>query len=235
MPLGLWLAAALTATRLSPEAQALVASVQAAIDTEKARQAALPPPKDDAERLARLGALDWAPRAVITTFDFARLPPDERDLASRAAGVRIEAQDRADAAVMLRLLPPEGWFLRSRYGARASEAAFHIVQHGPTGLQRRFLPVIGPLVAKGEIDGELYAKMFDRVAISDGRPQRYGTQFRCDGGKMRPYPIEDSAHLEDRRRTMGIDVTFEAMLAVAHAQPTCAQTPLPPPPGMKLD
>ena len=65
--IGLILAAALLAQQapagLSAEARTLVAPVAEAIAAEKARQAALPPPTTDRERLERMGALDQAVRS----------------------------------------------------------------------------------------------------------------------------------------------------------------------------
>lgn len=77
--------------------------------------------------------------------------------------------------------------------------------------------------------------MFDRVAISEDRPQRYGTQFRCDGGKWRPYPLEDEARVEAFRRDAGVAWTFAKNKQVMQSQPPCPQTRRPPPPGMRMD
>ena len=60
---------AASAAPLSPQARALVAPVQAAIDAERAAQAALPPPADDRERLIRMGRLDQAGRQVLLAHD----------------------------------------------------------------------------------------------------------------------------------------------------------------------
>jgi hypothetical protein len=234
--LALILAAAVAAPpALSPKGQALVSAIQASIDEVRARQAKLPPPKDDAERLVRLGDFDQAPRKVITAWDFSTIPEAERTEATRRASALIEAVDREDQAALLKMLPPEGWFLKSRYGAKAASAAFLIVQHSNHALQARFLPVLEPLVKQGEVEGDDYALMFDRVAVSEGRPQRYGSQFRCDGGKWRPYPIEDPAHLEARRKAMGFVETFADDKAIFAKMPSCPPTRSPPPPGMKLD
>ncbi|MBI1683213.1 DUF6624 domain-containing protein [Caulobacter hibisci] len=220
---------------VSPEARALIASVQASIDQEQARQAALPLPKDDAERLVRLGRLDQIPRRVALSFDYSTLPQAERDAAMRAAFAPIEAQDKSNREALLALLPPEGWFLRSRYGDKAATSAFHIIQHADTAAQERFLPALEPLVRAGEFEGQNYGMMFDRVATSNGRQQRYGTQFRCDGGKWRPYPIEDEAGLEARRALLAFPDPYAEYKARMQSGPPCPQTRSPPPPGMKLD
>ena len=219
----------------SAQGEALVAAVQASLDQVRQRQAGLPPPRDDADRIIRLGELDQAPRMVVTRFDWSTIPPEDRVATFRGEGAIMEASDQANLTQLLRMLPAEGWFLKSRYGPAAARAAFLIVQHSNLETQRRFLPRLQALARTGEVDGEDFGGMSDRVAISEGRPQRYGTQFRCDGGKWRPYPIEDEANLEGSRRALGFRITFDQTLAFFRAQPPCPQTPTPPPPGMKLD
>lgn len=224
--------AAQPAPGLSAETRAVLAPVAEAIAEVRTRHAALPPSKDDAEKLVRMGELDQAPRRVITTIDFSKVPAEERAAAVRAAGEMIEAVDHANQRALVGMLPPEGWFLRSRYGDKAAEAAFHIVQHSDVALWKRFLPVIETLVPKGEVAGRSYALMFDRLAVSEGRPQRFGSQFRCDNGRWRPYPLESPVKVDELRQSMSVGGSFAQMKARFEAMPPCPQTRSPPPPGM---
>lgn len=226
--------AAASAAPASAEGRNLVDAVEHSIAQVRARHASLPPASSDTERLIRLGELDRAPRMIMVTWDFGRMPISDRDSAIAAASAKIEAVDASNLESLLNMLPNEGWFWRSRYGDKASNAAFHIVQHSDLATQKRFLPVLEPLVAKNEVDGQNAALMSDRVAISEGRRQRYGSQFRCDGGKNRPYPIEDEAGLNARRAEAGMPPFYEYK-ARMQLQPNCPQTRSPPPPGMKLD
>ncbi|WP_436356022.1 DUF6624 domain-containing protein [Brevundimonas sp. CEF1] len=233
----MWLAAIMLGLQvqgLSPEAQAIIAPVATAIEDVRAQHAALGPAPDEQTRLKRMGELDQAGRRVIMQLDFSRLSDAERMAAVRAASAPIEAVDQENQQALIAMTPPEGWFLKSRYGAEAAAAAFHIVQHSDEALWRRFLPVLQPLVATDEIDGQSYAMMFDRLATSEGRPQRYGTQFRCDNGKWRPYPIENVEALEAHRQEMAFPVPFAAYRAHFESQPHCPQTLSPPPPGMDI-
>jgi hypothetical protein len=218
----------------SPEGRELIAAIEQSIAKARADNAALPPAKTDVERLQRLTELDQAPRRVVTTFDFGRIPEADRGAALNAASARIEAVDDENLAILLAMVPPEGWFLRSKYG-KAARIAFHIVQHSDVQTQKRFLPTLETLVPAGEFDGQSYGMMFDRVAISEGRPQRFGTQFRCDGGKWRPYPMEAADQVDARRKAMGFPEVFAAYKAQFDTSPTCPQTRSAPPPGMKLD
>lgn len=189
---------------LSPETRIAIAPVAAAIAEVHAKQAALPPPKDDAEKLLRMRDLDQAPRMAMTRIDPRKLPAEDRDAAFKIVSGQIRAIDAANQKALLEMLPPEGWFTIGTYGREASQAAFMIVQHANPELWRRFLPVLEPLAAKGEISGGDYALMYDRLATTEGRPQRYGSQMKCENGRFVPFPVEDPDRIEQRRAALGM-------------------------------
>ncbi|MEW5684542.1 MAG: DUF6624 domain-containing protein [Pseudomonadota bacterium] len=198
---------------LSPEAFSAIAPVVEAIAQERAAQAKLPPPKDDREKLIRLSKLDQAPRMALRHVDFSKAPAAEVPAAKAALTAALKEVDALTEAEVMRMVPPEGWFARSRYGEDGERAAFLIIQHSSIENWRRFLPVIERFVAKGEASGESYALMYDRVAITDKRPQRFGSQLRCEGGKLVPYPLEDPARVEAWRKEMGMPFTYAEQLA----------------------
>lgn len=108
--IGLILAAVLAMQdpTLSPEAQRLIAPVIEAMAEERARQAALPPPADDRERLERMGVLDQAGRRVLTGINLHELPPEQIPAARRAMWAPIVAADAEHAEVLLTMVPDEG-------------------------------------------------------------------------------------------------------------------------------
>lgn len=206
---------------ISPQVRTIIAPVTDVIAAEQARQAALPPPADDRERLERMGRLDQAGRMRIGEVDVSALPPEQRGAVFAAISAVIDPIDRANQQALTAMVPPEGWFLRSRYGNEAAMAAFHIVQHGGETLWRRYLPVLELLVASGEVEGEAYAKMFDRLAISEGRPQGYGTQFSCVSSRWTLAPLEDETRVETWRAGMGIVTPLSTYVEHMAAAPPC--------------
>ena len=205
---------------LSPETAAVIAPIAASIAKIRVQQAGLPAPKDDVEKLLRMKELEQAPRLALGTIDFSRIPNAERKAAMAAVWADISPIDQANQTQLLAMIPAEGWFTISRYGRPAAEAAFLIVQHADIEFQRRFLPTLERLAAPGEVEGGDYALMFDRVAVREGRPQRYGSQFRCEGGRWAPYPLEDPAKVDARRAAAGLS-TFGNNLARFAAMPPC--------------
>ena len=210
---------------LSPEAHALIAPVAEAIAAEEARQAALPPPASDRERLERMGVLDQVGRLAENPIDLSVLPEAEREAANAAIWTRLRALDHRLMAELLTMVPPEGWFLKSVYGARAAQAAFLIVQHSDVEHWRRFVPVLEPLVVAGEVDGQSYGLMYDRLANIEGRPQRYGTQVTCKAGRwvIDRENLEDPENADVRRREMGFPGTLAEYEQVFANRPPCEE------------
>ncbi len=204
----LWMSQQPDPDGLSRESRTAIRLVVEALETEKARQAALDPPTSDRERLERMGVLDQIGRRALNSVDYSRLPTDERPAARAAVWRVLGDNDRALMGELLAMVPPEGWFLKSVYGEQAAASAFLIVQHSGPEHWRRFLPVLEPLVAKGEVDGEEYGLMYDRLAVSEGRPQRYGTQMVCRDGRWAVDTLEDPEKVDVRRQEMGFRWTM---------------------------
>jgi hypothetical protein len=211
--------AATPASPLSPQAQALIAPVHDAIVRTRAELAALPPPKDDTERLLRMQKLDQAPRKVIQ-IDMTSLSPEEKVRAQAAMWAEITPIDEANQTALLAMLPPEGWFTISRYGKAGSTAAFLIIQHSNVDLWRRFMPVLKDLAAKGEVRGGDYALMYDRLALHDHQPQLYGSQMTCKAGRYAPDNLADPEHVDERRAAIGM-APYKDYLAMFANDPPC--------------
>ena len=143
------------------------------------------------------------------------LAPALRDAASRAEWTEINRHDLANQSALKALLPHEGWFLKSRYGQNAVQAAFDIVYHAVNDkeLQHAILAAIEPLVAKGEIRAQAYGMLYDCVATGDNRPQRYGSTFVCRDQRWVLAPLEDPEQVDVWRRTMGFPLTVEERAA----------------------
>ncbi|AYG95856.1 hypothetical protein D8I30_12245 [Brevundimonas naejangsanensis] len=210
---------------LSAEARAMIASVQDAIDQERARQAALPAPASDAQRLERMGELDQVGRRVAVAVDVSSLPEREQPATTSAVWAPVMALDDALLAELLQMLPPEGWFLRSRYGWEAANAAFLIIQHSDIEQWRRFVPVLEPLAAAGEVEATQFGLMYDRLAVNEGRPQRYGTQMICKGSRwVIDYDnLEDPENADRRRAEAGFPHTLAQYEARFSAYPPCRE------------
>lgn len=94
-----------------------------------------------------------------------------------------------------------------------------MVQHSNLETWQRFVPILEPLVAKGEVDGQSYGLMFDRLALAEQRPQRYGSQVTCVDGRWVAMYLEAPETVDERRRAMGFNETYAEYLSYFAATP----------------
>jgi hypothetical protein len=116
--------------------------------------------------------------------------------------------DEGNTAWLEKALAAKNLFKRSTFGDSAANAAFLLVQHADLNrpFQRKALAMMEPLMATGDVRPQNYALLFDRVAVGEGRPQRYGSQGGCTGpGVWTEKPVEDAATLDQTRAKVGLE------------------------------
>ena len=101
------------------------------------------------------------------------------------------------------------------------EATRHAIKFAQTtgadpSFQAKILKIITPRLRKNEIDGNQDALLTDRVLVAQGKQQRYGTQFEEHGDQLKPKPIQDEAHVDERRRALGL-ISIKNYTCVLHA------------------
>jgi hypothetical protein len=119
---------------------------------------------------------------------------------------RLSAVDTSNTAWLKRLVARQGWPTRAQVGPDGVRAALMLVEHADldSAFQSRVLPLIQQSYAAGELSGADVAMLTDRVAVSHGRPQLYGTQARLVNGRWVAAPIADSSGVDVRRARMGL-------------------------------
>jgi len=169
-------------------------------------------------RLEASAAKDHAAREQALTKPALRkelLERVERDQAARDAWLAhphrerpeawqlVEPIDKDNTARLRAILEAEGWPTISMVGVDGANAAWLLTQHADLdlALQKDALARMQPLIARDEVSEIDYAYLEDRVAVAEHRKQRYGTQF---GMTQEPQPIEDEAHVDERRAAIGL-------------------------------
>ena len=120
------------------------------------------------------------------------------------AAARMRAVDEENLACLEMLLRDHGWPRASDVGEQASVAAWTLIEHGSLDLQRRYIDEMTIAADNGELSWSLLATTIDRMLVREGKPQRYGTQFALRGGAWVPEPIDDPAHVDERRAHAGL-------------------------------
>jgi hypothetical protein len=112
----------------------------------------------------------------------------------------LESTDEKLTGELKQIVAQKGWPTISLVGRDASEAASSILLHSrDRDFQKALLPQLEKLVDEGQIAGSNVALLVDTILRSEGKPQRFGTQFKIHGNKAVIDPVEDPAHLDERR------------------------------------
>lgn len=146
-----------------------------------------------------------------TAFSRARAQSDKID---SVLGVSVEEFVQHSDAVRLEnsewlkeRIQKAGWFNISSSGQFADEMAFLIVQHGDHDIefQIEVLELLEELEVNQNTSPTNIAYLTDRIAVSQGQMQVYGTQGSCLGrGEWSPSDIANSSDVDERRTQKGL-------------------------------
>ena len=161
-------------------------------------------------RVAELGrrvAIDQEARnPMVNSRWSAELPPPAEKSWGGLSAARLWSIDCDNMAWLEQQLREIGWFGIEKYGANADKNAWLLVQHADRNkpFQRQVLAMLESL-PPGKTDPRNLAYLHDRVAMGEGRPQRYGTQGQCQpDGTWKPNETEDPAGVDARRKALGL-------------------------------
>jgi hypothetical protein len=121
---------------------------------------------------------------------------------------RMEAVHIRNAARLRELISMHGWPDQAIAGKNGAEAAWFIVQHaiGEPEFQREVLRVLRDCTNAKGLPLWHAAYLEDRIAMNEGRPQRYGTQWMDDplDGRTRPWTLAEPGRVNELRKGVGL-------------------------------
>jgi hypothetical protein len=122
---------------------------------------------------------------------------------------RMEAVHVRNAAHLRELISQHGWPAEDIAGEDGARAAWFITQHaiGEPDFQRQSLLHLQTRSAQGRVPAWHAAYLEDRIAMCEGRPQRFGTQWMDDpgDGRIRPWRLADPEHVNELRASVGLE------------------------------
>ncbi|MFE6282125.1 DUF6624 domain-containing protein [Streptomyces sp. NPDC057877] len=126
---------------------------------------------------------------------------------------RIAQCHRDNAEALATIVRRHGWPTADVVGPHASTAALMILLHAPgPGFRRSCRDLIARATADGRCPAIHLAYVADHCAVEQGQPQSYGT--RIDPRTLRPYPLDDPDHVDERRRDVGLGPLQEHVRAL---------------------
>jgi hypothetical protein len=122
---------------------------------------------------------------------------------------RMEEVHVRNAARLRELIEQHGWPAEHIAGKDGAEAAWFITQHaiGEPQFQRHALKLLLACAAERRTPKWHAAYLEDRIAMYEGRPQRFGTQWIDDSrdGRARPWKLADPDRVNQLRAEVGLD------------------------------
>lgn len=121
---------------------------------------------------------------------------------SAADAARQQALDTDNMKRLAQIIARYGW-PGVRFAGAYAQNAFLVLQHADVATQQTYLPLLRAAAARGDVPAADLAMLEDRVLVQQGKPQLYGTQF-MPAKPLKQYAVADAAHLDDRRRAVGL-------------------------------
>jgi len=121
---------------------------------------------------------------------------------------RMEQVHRKNASRLRQLIELYGWPAEDIASRDGAEGAWFIAQHsiGEPDFQRQVLALLRACIAENRVPAWHAAYLEDRIAVQEGRAQRYGTQWLQDptDGRFRPGSLADADHVNELRGEVGL-------------------------------
>ena len=115
---------------------------------------------------------------------------------------RIDAENMAIVDALLQQGLPEG------LSAESYKTIWIVIDHAPLDRQVYYLPLIEQMATHRIIGRTEFATLYDRVAMKQNRPQRYGTQSVQFGTpenmQLFVWPVESPEILDSLRASVGV-------------------------------
>jgi hypothetical protein len=139
---------------------------------------------------------------------------------------RMEDVHRDNARQLRELIERFGWPNERLAGSDGAEAAWLIAQHAiaEPGFMRACRSLLEREVASGTVPEWQLAYLDDRIRVSEGGLQRFGTQFEVTPEGPELCPVEDPYLLDARRLQAGLGPIAERLESMRNSpRPTAEE------------
>lgn len=139
-------------------------------------------------------------QSVRTSADFAK------SASKTAYDEAIRKLSIKHVVFLKKVLSDYQWVTIPEFGAAADTNAWWLVLHADQDrvFQKEVLSQLALLYPKHKTRAKQYAYLYDHIAVSEGRLQRYGTHGAIVMGEWQPHPLEDSERVDKWRQELGM-------------------------------
>ncbi|KAA0127391.1 hypothetical protein FY557_13530 [Chryseobacterium sp. SN22] len=129
----------------------------------------------------------------------------------------MQALHHKNAEILEEIIDHIGYPTTEKVGTEASEAAWIIIQHAISrpDFMRKCLKLLEDSNPETHAENINIAYLSDRIAVFEGRPQLYGTQFDWDeNGQLSPNIYDDLNEVNERRKSLGLNSLEEQTASI---------------------
>lgn len=129
----------------------------------------------------------------------------------------MEELHRTNAKRLNDIINTIGYPTIDKVGKEASEAAWLVIQHsiGQPNFMRKCVELLKIAVRENKADPKYLAYLADRIAVFEGKPQLYGTQFDWDrNSELSPNLFDDQVKVNQRRKSIGLNTIEEQTVII---------------------
>jgi VWFA-related protein len=149
-------------------------------------------------------------RKLVTKTDDLLYHGVESDLSNEAFTKQVSEAGSRNNARLCQILKEFGWPSSALVGKDGVAATVYLIRNSrQLDLQVALLPVVIAAVKQGEGEKRQVADLVDRMRVDSGMKQLFGTQVKVANGFLVLAPIEDEAHVDDRRKQFGMSPLAE--------------------------
>lgn len=141
----------------------------------------------------------------------------------------MEKLHNQNADVLDGIIDKIGYPTVDKVGIEGNEAAWLVIQHsiGKPGFMKKCATLLEKAVNENKEDPKHLAYLTDRIAVFEGRPQFYGTNFDWDDkNELSPRPFDDLEKVNQRRKAIGLN-TLEEQTTIIRKQAVAEKQKLP--------
>jgi hypothetical protein len=117
-----------------------------------------------------------------------------------------------NAKILRDIIDTIGYPTIDKVGQEANEAAWLVIQHsiGQPEFMKKCAKLLEKAVSENKANPKSLAYLTDRIAVLEGKPQLYGTQFDWDkNGNLSPNLFDDLNKVNKRRKSIGLNTLEE--------------------------
>ncbi len=133
-----------------------------------------------------------------------------------------------NAKILNEIIDTIGYPTIDKVGKEANEATWLVIQHSIEQpiFMKKCLKLLKKAVNESKADLKSLAYLTDRIAVFEGKPQLYGTQFDWDENEnLSPNIFDDLTKVNERRKSIGLNTLEEQIEIIRRRVKNENQTP----------